>query len=302
LGNWALPPRGDDEKLMFTAPARAQEIEKLSAAWIARRIQSDPVVIEELVVKVLNFNITYSLDDRILEMRRKKASSKVTLHSEVRLHNWFEISERNGVLGGLQFFRRYKYMGTSKPPCKLCSYFFEEYQRAAMPRERWQIRPSHMNLYYNWRYPDIFPSQGEWARKIRTKVMKEMKARLGDDIIRTFFDLTADGRPVDSSTNSVPKGVIKLLGTGGLGIQTPSVTASPTTSNTQDLQQAMGKMSLHTTAHAQPSRNLITQTQIEEPRNSHAGERSRPHKSENKEGENGEDRIVLVFRGRREKS
>ncbi|KAH7111016.1 hypothetical protein B0J13DRAFT_462168, partial [Dactylonectria estremocensis] len=121
--------------------------------------------------------------------------SKPIVHAEVLVHHWLESTP--GGIRPERFFHRWKYIGSSKPPCKLCSYFFDEYPTDV------QVRPSHQNVYFPWRMPDIYEHQGPDAATTRMRVMGRIKIRICADIARILSERLSDGRPHDSSAYTI---------------------------------------------------------------------------------------------------
>lgn len=131
------------------------------------------------------------LDKRIHEEWCKKSESQPTVHAEMLLHNWLERTP--GGVRPERFFMRWKFIGSSKPPCKLCAYYFDEHPTDV------QVRPSHRNIYFSWRMPDIYEEDGVGAVTLRRKTMEKIKDRICADIGRILKEKFADGRPHDSS-------------------------------------------------------------------------------------------------------
>ncbi|KAK2468115.1 hypothetical protein H9L39_20337 [Fusarium oxysporum f. sp. albedinis] len=131
----------------------------------------------------------YDIDVEISEFWRH--APKPIVHAEMLVHSWVENTE--GGIRPERFFNRWKFIGTSKPPCKLCSYFFDEYPTDV------QVRPSHQNVYFAWRMPDVFEHQGEASIRTRMLVMDSIKTRIRADVVRILSEKVSDGRPHDSS-------------------------------------------------------------------------------------------------------
>jgi hypothetical protein len=114
---------------------------------------------------------TFDLDARIKE-EYTKASFKPTVHSEVLLLNW--VSNQGEVVPS-RFFNDWMYIGSSKPTCKLCDYYFLEHGTNV------EHRTSHTNLYPSWRVPDVFPYQGAEAIKARRDLSQRVLQRIRND-------------------------------------------------------------------------------------------------------------------------
>jgi hypothetical protein len=114
---------------------------------------------------------SFNLDDRIQHQWRKP-SFRPIVHAEVVLLNWLE---NNGGVESRRFFNNCAYIGSSKPTCRLCHYYFEAHGSGV------GHRPSHGNLYINWRVPDVFLSQGEQAKRSRQVIMQRMLVKIRND-------------------------------------------------------------------------------------------------------------------------
>lgn len=102
----------------------------------------------------------YDLDDRIQELYARKSFTPI-VHSEVLLLNWVWNTyggAADGIIDQSVFFNGWMYIGSSKPTCRLCHYYFEERRSGVEHRSDW-----HGNLYPAWAFPEVFPSQGENA-------------------------------------------------------------------------------------------------------------------------------------------
>lgn len=98
----------------------------------------------------------------------------------------------------LRYFGGYNYIGTSKPTCRLCDYYFQSVSR--MSGDRVQVRQSHGNLYLNWRVPDIYKNQiGAVARQ--EKLLNDMNLCVRQDTYRTLQDKIGMRKSHDSNTS-----------------------------------------------------------------------------------------------------
>ncbi len=98
----------------------------------------------------------FALDDRIKIQYSRECST--TVHSEIVLLDWLQ---NHGGIDSSRFFDGWKYIGSSKPTCKLCHYYFIDHQSGV------EHRQSHGNLYPAWRFPDVLPSHGQSALRVR---------------------------------------------------------------------------------------------------------------------------------------
>jgi hypothetical protein len=113
----------------------------------------------------------FDLDLRI-KSEYEKDSFKPIVHSEILLHNW--ISNQGGIISS-RFFNDWIYIGSSKPTCKLCDYYFQEHP------SRVEHRASHGNLYPSWRVPDVFPYQGQESLDARQNMVDRVLQRVRKD-------------------------------------------------------------------------------------------------------------------------
>ncbi|KAK2053950.1 hypothetical protein LY76DRAFT_523542 [Colletotrichum caudatum] len=117
------------------------------------------------------------------------------VHSEILL---LDDLEKSGPVVPERFFHGWMYIGSSKPLCRLCQYYFEEHRSGV------QHRKSHRNLYTSWRMPDVLTCQGTEGQDRRQLMMNRMTER----VRRDAFDLIRKrARPMykkhDSFTSSM---------------------------------------------------------------------------------------------------
>jgi hypothetical protein len=187
----------------------------LTAEQIMGKTTSDPTVLEEFKNQYQMLSHSgFNLDARVADKWATKP--KPIVHAEIQLHHWLENTE-----GGLQesrFFLGDKFIGSSKPPCRLCSYFFQEYPTDV------EVRPSHRNLYLPWRMPDVYVDEGTAGEKRRQTVMHKIKARLRTDLAQVLKEKLRDGRPQDSSNYSTTRGRVNPLFADGMSAGTRTST------------------------------------------------------------------------------
>ncbi|UKZ79148.1 hypothetical protein TrVFT333_006898 [Trichoderma virens FT-333] len=139
----------------------------LSAEGIVGRMtrkEKEMAIFKEFVRKLQDFN----LDDRI-KQEYSRDTFKPFVHAEVLLLNW--ISNQGEILPS-RFFNDWMYIGSSKPTCKLCEYYFQEHKSNV------ERRAPHGNLYANWRVPDVFPYQGDAAIDARQIMLDRVLQRV----------------------------------------------------------------------------------------------------------------------------
>jgi hypothetical protein len=121
------------------------------------------------------------------------------VHSEILLLDWLG---KTGGYNASRFFGRWLYIGSSKPSCLLCCYYFQEHP------SRVQGRSTHGNLYRNWRVPDVYTDEGAETIKARERIMNKVLAKVREDAFRTLrSQLPLGGKAYDTNTYStVPSG------------------------------------------------------------------------------------------------
>ncbi|KXJ94746.1 hypothetical protein Micbo1qcDRAFT_232171 [Microdochium bolleyi] len=168
----------------------------LTAAGIVGRMtrrQSDIVRNREYVEQLQLFDL-----DRRIEEEFTKSGFRPIVHSEVLLLNFLEFTGEG--ISADRFFeggRARMYIGTSKPLCRLCKYYFEEHSSSV------GHRPTHNNLYMSWRLPDVLKSQGQPPKDAREKMLERMLKRVRADGLKLIKDkIPASVKQNDSNTFS----------------------------------------------------------------------------------------------------
>ncbi|KAK4664086.1 uncharacterized protein QC763_500040 [Podospora pseudopauciseta] len=127
------------------------------------------------------------------------------VHAEVHLadHILRELRTNNS---GLRFYNEAafgRYIGTSKPTCRLCHLYFDCPLLSSTGRI--QVRSSSHNYYHNWRVPHVYPEDGAEAERMRNKVMEWMIENVKPEAVRTVVERFAVRNGHDSNTYpSVP--------------------------------------------------------------------------------------------------
>ncbi|CAM1504383.1 Fc.00g019740.m01.CDS01 [Cosmosporella sp. VM-42] len=135
----------------------------------------------------------FDLDGRIKD-QCKRSTFRPYVHSEVLVLDWVAA---NSHRLNFHFFRGFKYIGSSKPTCKLCDYYFKAHP------SRIEARPTHGNLYTNWRFPDVLKVDGEAAIRRRQNLYNSMRLSICDDGFRILEDKSSVWKKHDSNTYSV---------------------------------------------------------------------------------------------------
>ncbi|KAL2149068.1 hypothetical protein VTH82DRAFT_1754 [Thermothelomyces myriococcoides] len=139
----------------------------------------------------------YNVNAKLEELWREKKVEPM-VHAEMLLLDWLQRTE-----GGTQpgrFFQNWQYIGSSKPPCRLCQDYFNIIGTPV------RFRSGHPNIYLNWKLPDMYVANEkdqkaiEAAREDWCKVLGDMKARVYKAVIRVLEEKVTDRKPLDSNT------------------------------------------------------------------------------------------------------
>jgi hypothetical protein len=135
------------------------------------------------------------LNMRIQEQVAKRGFRPV-VHAEILVHDYILNLQTQDTA---RYWNNWKYIGVSKPTCRLCHYYFDEHP------DRVQVRRSHLNLYPNWRFPEV-SDQDHIKLEIRNELLESITENIRDDAKNTLLKQIPLGRKHDSSTYSAPSG------------------------------------------------------------------------------------------------
>ncbi|PKS09163.1 hypothetical protein jhhlp_003777 [Lomentospora prolificans] len=186
----------EDFEIIFIDPTKKEPSPLMGKAKTAqqllRSLTSDEEQLERYKTQLDSFQRVENLDDNLQGIWEK--ASKLTVHAEIQLHHWLENT--GGTLPH-RFFNMYPYIGSSKPTCKLCAYYFDEHQTDV------KVRDSHGNIYSTWAYPPVYEGDGEFEGKkgkdIRRTDIHRMKKRIVADIFRLLTERVGNRRVHDST-------------------------------------------------------------------------------------------------------
>ncbi|KAK7404117.1 hypothetical protein QQX98_010075 [Neonectria punicea] len=139
---------------------------------LVRRLEPDP----------------YGINARIRKLCGSD-SFKPIVHCEVLVLNWILAQDTEP-----EFFKRCRYIGTSKGTCKLCHYYFE-----ADPSSI-KVRPTHGNVYAKWRFPDLHRADGNAGVARRQSIFNLMMDNIRRDAVSILEDKSPTGKTNDSGT------------------------------------------------------------------------------------------------------
>lgn len=130
------------------------------------------------------------LDEKILA-ECNSSSHTHTVHAEILVLDYVLRYLRDTE--DAHFYSSWQYIGTCKPVCRLCNYYF-----MAHP-SRVQVRESSNNLYPHWRVPDVFDesTMAETERHLQAVIV-----RTRADALRSLMSQTLQGRKYDSNSFS----------------------------------------------------------------------------------------------------
>lgn len=157
-----------------------------------------PQVRSELVAHAAVLQESYGLTKALDEQWRRAQGLDPIVHAEVLVYDW--IVRTTGGAREERFFNHWRYIGTSKPLCRLCQYYFAMVNQSGV-----RFRDGHPNTYLNWRLPDVYADERDKdavirARKAWREAMDGMKARVYDDLRRLLVEKATVKKQNDSNT------------------------------------------------------------------------------------------------------
>lgn len=202
----------------------------------------------------------WGLDSNIAEVTEPEVFKPI-VHAEVLVDDALRREARLNEATGeeaVRFFRESefgRYIGSSKPTCRLCALYFEAHP------DRVQVRQSHHDLYVNWRAPDIFLSDGYDVEVQRNAVLERMVVTMRDLTFSAIKNRSAIHRSFDS--NNTPSGVPHALSTD----RTSSVAAVD-----NDLSSMLGAMDIGSVRDHHVDRDFTRLTARNTNGGAHAGD------------------------------
>ncbi|KAK7976629.1 hypothetical protein PG989_015092 [Apiospora arundinis] len=164
---------------------------ELSAEEIVRNMLWDDEDPDPYLEKVAKLN-GIGLDGEVRGEVNKR-TFRPFVHAEVQLH---AALVRQDVFRSFQFWGGYKYIGSSKPTCRLCAYYF--FERG----DGMHVRPTHQNVYLHWRLPDVYPSQGPSEARTHRQLLERITEHVRKDAKRTLEERVPSRRKHDSNDRS----------------------------------------------------------------------------------------------------
>ncbi|KAL6897627.1 hypothetical protein GGI43DRAFT_97920 [Trichoderma evansii] len=131
--------------------------------------------------------------DNIIYEQLQHGRMRTMVHCEVHLHDYLV---QKGKISSADFWNGTMFIATSKPPCRLCHYYFNS------PTIDFQVQTSHMNLYPKWRLPDIPDVQGAEAKECYEELLQDIIEQMRHDMIQMLKQKEHKGKTNDSRTDS----------------------------------------------------------------------------------------------------
>lgn len=135
-------------------------------------------------------SLSHNINETIQDMMADK-NFKPIVHAELLV---LKSLERGRLTHTSYFFNSWRYIGSSKSTCRLCHHYFQAHPGG------FKVRPTHGNLYINWKPPDVLQGDGEEAIRQRERMLNTIVVPIRRDALRTLDDQAALGRQHDSST------------------------------------------------------------------------------------------------------
>lgn len=164
-------------------------VDKLTMKEIIGRMTSDAISLEKHQGYAQQLE-RLGVDKNIQEQEWHKIL-RPFVHAEILV---LESLLENGGTNSSTFFGGYKYIGCSKPTCRLCGYYFSFHP------SRVEVRQGHPNLYPNWRVPDVSNRHNPGAEKERENLMNKILSCVRDDAFRTLVEKVPERKQHDSNT------------------------------------------------------------------------------------------------------
>lgn len=171
---------------------------RMTPSWDIEKLKSS----QEAAADLQKFGL-----DENIRKQNQSTHFRPIVHAEILVH------ESLRGLPNLRFFEGYKYIGSSKPTCRLCDYYFRAVTRTT--GDHVQVRRPHRNLYVNWRAPDVYENQLNLDKR-REAILNEMNVSVRQDAFATLKDKVGERKNHDSNTS-------RTYNRGALSVELSSV-------------------------------------------------------------------------------
>ncbi|KAK4187669.1 hypothetical protein QBC35DRAFT_463654 [Podospora australis] len=187
-------------------PADTPWVRKQSSPIVKSQLSNDNSVQDAFFGEptAWKIHLVEALDTEIV--KKTKRGFNPIVHAEVNLVDDILREERDPATEGqmITFFNENvfgcRYVGSSKPTCRLCELYFQAAVFQSSARPRITVRPGHHNLYYNWRGPDVYAEDGRAVEEARNQTFEWMITNLKTQVGGTIKNRFAIKTPHDSNT------------------------------------------------------------------------------------------------------
>ncbi|KAK1847417.1 hypothetical protein CCHR01_09943 [Colletotrichum chrysophilum] len=154
------------------------------------------------------------LDDLIFKQCARESFHPI-VHCEILVLDWLCGQHPSGTTS-IPFFRDFRYIGCSKPTCRLCEYYF------AAHRSGIQVRRGHKNVYLNWIVPNVTDESPDWAKE-KDSLIDKVLGGVRRDALSALEEKVTDHKRWDSDTFSYQQTFQSLASTSVRGTDLASV-------------------------------------------------------------------------------
>ncbi|KAH0443158.1 hypothetical protein CcaCcLH18_01271 [Colletotrichum camelliae] len=193
------------------SPAKRQSLR--TAKEIIRRMVNNPAEISKYQGYAEELQ-RCGLDD-LISKECANASFHPIVHCEMLVLDWLCGQYSSGI-ASIPFFRDFRYIGCSKPTCRLCEYYF------AAHRSGIQVRRGHKNVYLNWIVPNVTDESPEWAQE-KDRLIDRVLEGVRRDALSALEEKVTDHKRWDSNTFSYQQTFQSLASTSVRGNDLASV-------------------------------------------------------------------------------
>lgn len=176
--------------------------------------------------------------DDIIRASQTSRNFRPLLHAEVLV---YEHLLKSGQTAAECYWNRWNYIGSSKPTCRLCHYYFE-----ALQEDKPGVRPTHSNLYRNWRLPECHSDMSLGIAQ--DELLNKLAQRIRTDVIETLREKKTGRKARDSNTYSSFPDILRKDDNSSVSIDSPDRDSTASTDkqdeNTVPLEDATGAMNL----------------------------------------------------------
>ncbi|KAL6912551.1 hypothetical protein FSST1_010311 [Fusarium sambucinum] len=178
------------------------------------------------------------IDDIIIRDFQLSRRFRPFLHAEILVH---EYLLKNGLTAVECYWNRWSYIGSSKPTCRLCHYYFD-----TLESEKPCVRSSHNNMYRNWRLPEYHDEESLGIA--RDVLLSKLAQRLRADVVETLKEKKVRRKARDSNTYSSFPDTLRFNNNSSTSINSSGgesiASTGPPDEDTVQLESATGALNL----------------------------------------------------------